>query len=109
MPKLVYHPDGVEPHEWDFDPYKLLSPECMAIERVTGLTFEEWVSHLIRGSMVAVHAALWVLLRRDDPGLDPDDVVFTYDDFDVVPDPPVKKAAKKAPKAAPTPSGETTT
>ena len=48
---------------------RLLSPEAEAIERHTGWTFEEWQAQLGRGSMLAHHGLLFVLLKRSRPTL----------------------------------------
>lgn len=84
--KLIYHPEGVDPQEWELEPMKLLSPECMVIEKLTGVTFYEWIDEFSRGSMQAVHAALYVLLKRKDPTLKPDEVVFSFSDITLVRD-----------------------
>lgn len=97
MPRLIYKPEGADPKSWEFSPDRLLSPEVMLIERQTGLTFAEWADALGRGSITALHAALWVLLRRDVPDLDPEAVQFSMSDIDIAEDEkPKKKADPKA-------------
>lgn len=99
MPRLVYKPEGADPKSWPFNPDKMLSSEVMLIERQTGMTFIEWGQALGAGSMTALHAALWVLLRRDMPDLDPEAVVFSMDDIDIEGDPaPAPKGQKKVTK-----------
>jgi hypothetical protein len=83
MPQFVYKPEGATPKKWDFDPSKLMSPEAIAIERLTGMTFGEWQDALSRGSMLALQALLYVLLKRETPTLKFDDVQFCNDDVDV--------------------------
>lgn len=81
MPKVVYKPEGVDtPREWDFNPGKMISPEMGLIERVTGMLFPEWVDAFGKGSVTAIHAFLFVMLKRETPSLKPDDVVFVMDD-----------------------------
>lgn len=82
--RLVYKPEGVEPKSWPFDPEKMPSNELILIEQLTGMTFGEWADAITRGSMTALHAALWVLLRRADDTLEPSALVFTMDDVDVI-------------------------
>lgn len=111
MPKIVYRPEGAEPRTWELSPGKMLSPEAMEIEELTGWTFEQWWNNLVRGSMKATRAALWTLMKRDDPTLDPDHVVFSYEDFDILPDAePGDGDAAEDPKAdTATPTDETPT
>lgn len=83
--KFVYTPEGLEPREWEFEPAKLMSPECIAIEKLTGLTFAEWADAAKRGSVQATHAYLWVLLKRDEPTLTPKQVQFSPSEVDFQP------------------------
>ena len=97
--KFIYKPEGADPRSWDFDPSKMLSAEMIAIERLTGFTWEEWIDACSRGSMLAVHALLYVLLKRSAPQLKPDEVQFTLDEIDMQPDDvPAPKAPKKGTK-----------
>lgn len=81
MPKVTYQPEGVEtPKEWDFKPGRMLSPEMGAIEKHTGMLFPEWVEKFQRGSTLAIHAFLYVMLKRENPTLKFDDVVFCLDE-----------------------------
>jgi len=66
---LIYKPEGADPRQWTFAPDKLLSSEAEAIEKVTGTTYEEFGQALIKGSVRARRALLWVLLKRDEPTL----------------------------------------
>lgn len=80
--RYVYTPEGAEPQSWEYDASRLLSPEAEAIERHTGWTFEEWQAQLGRGSMLAHHGLLFVLLKRSRPTLKWDEVVFSYSEVD---------------------------
>lgn len=82
MPKLVYTPDSGDRHEWDLDLGKLLSPERIAIEKLTGMTWGEWKQALAKDSVIATHALLYVLLKRANPTLTPDGVSFAEDEID---------------------------
>lgn len=78
--QFTYTPDGVAPEDakvWEFTPGKLMSPEAEAIERLTGMTFAEWQRNLDRGSVVAFHALLYIFLKRADPTLRYEQVVFS--------------------------------
>jgi hypothetical protein len=90
MARFIYNRDGAEPLSWEFDPNKLMSPEAELIERLTGWTFKGWLEKLQDGSILALHALLYILLKRADPQLAFDDVTFSiaqidmeYDDDDL--------------------------
>jgi hypothetical protein len=80
--QFVYKPEGIDPKKWDFAPEKLMNPESEAIERVTKMTFGEWADAVTRGSVTAIHALLWVLLKRADPTLTYDAVQFSLSEVD---------------------------
>jgi hypothetical protein len=68
--KLTYTPDGSDkPQVWRYEPDKLLSSEAIAIEKVTGWSYEEFGMHLVQRAMLARKALLWVLLKRNEPTL----------------------------------------
>lgn len=80
--QFVYKPEGADPRKWPLDPYKLMSPEVEAIERHTGLAFGEWVDQIGKGSFLAIHGLLYVMLKRSHPTLKWDEVVFCMADVD---------------------------
>lgn len=92
MTTLIYKPEGAEPKSWDIEPDNMTSDLLEAIEDATDWTIAEWVNRLQRGSIKAIHALLWVLLRQDSPDLPFDAVVFTASDFDIDFGAPKKKA-----------------
>lgn len=98
--KFSYKPEGAtEPRVWQFDPNHMKSSEMMQVERMTGLTWAEWIDACARGSMTAVHALLFVLLKRDLPNLEPGAVEFELDQIDIdADDAPAPKGPKKATK-----------
>lgn len=102
MPKFIYRPEGAEPLSWTFEFEKMKSSELIAIEDSTGWTAAEWGDAAERGSIKAVNALLWVMLRRDRPGLELDQVP----DFDMseiafeAADKPAPKARKKVATAS---------
>jgi hypothetical protein len=74
--KFVYTPEGLEPKKWEFEPGRLMSPECMAIEKLTGMSFSEWQKAFLTDSITAQHAYLWVMLKRENPVLTAEQVQF---------------------------------
>lgn len=80
--QFVYKPEGAEPKKWDFDSGKLMNVESEAIERVSKMTFGEWTDAVQRGSVTALHALLWVMLKRGEPTLAYDAVQFNLSEVD---------------------------
>jgi hypothetical protein len=66
---LIYRPEGADERRWTFQPEKLLSSEAEALEKVTGMTYQEFGQALIKGSATARRALLWVYLKREDAPL----------------------------------------
>jgi hypothetical protein len=81
--RFVYTPENGESQSWPYDPMKMLSVELEAIEDRTGMTFMEWGEALTNGSVKALHALLWVYLKRSDPTLEWGDVSFTMAEVDI--------------------------
>lgn len=79
--KFVYKPEGAEPREWDFNPARLMNPEVEVIERHTGMAYGEWMEAVSKGSMLALHGLLYVLLKRTTPTLRWTDVQFCLEDL----------------------------
>jgi hypothetical protein len=80
--QFVYKPEGAEPKRWPFDADKLMSPEAEAIERHTKMTYGEWTDAVTRGSVLALHGLLYVLLKRSIPTLKWDEVQFNLTELD---------------------------
>lgn len=80
--RFIYAPEGVEKRVWEFEPGKIMSPEGEAIERHTGMLFDEWQEKVQQGSMAAIHALLYVLLKREKPTLKYDQVQFSFSEID---------------------------
>lgn len=83
MPLFVYKPEGADPRRWDFQPGKILNTEAKVIEKMTGMSFGEWQDAMIRGSITAMEAYLFVMLKREHPTLRPAELVFCTEDLDV--------------------------
>lgn len=79
--QFIYRPEGTE-RRWPFEPGKMLSPEATEIEKRTGMRFSTWRDEVVKGSMVALHGLLFVLLKRENPTLKWDQVVFAQDECD---------------------------
>jgi hypothetical protein len=80
---FVYTPEGREedPYRWEWRPGRISSRDAEIIERRTGMTFPKWTKACYPdGSMVALHALLFVMLRKDRPELEYDQVEFTLDE-----------------------------
>lgn len=95
-PWFVYAPEGAEPRRWRYAPEKLLSVEAEEIERRSGMPFGLWMTTMPMGSMVALRAFVYVMLRRETPGIDFESVQFAFDDVDFE---EADEAAETDPKA----------
>jgi hypothetical protein len=73
---VTYKPAGETAREWVFKPGDMLNRESEQIEKVTGLTWEEFLQQLQKGLTLARRALLWTLLRRDHSVLRFPDVEF---------------------------------
>lgn len=76
---IIYSPEDGESKEYLFVPSKLISPEAEAIENVGGNvweSFEEFGTKFMRGNIRAYRAALWVMMKRENPRLRFQDLVF---------------------------------
>jgi hypothetical protein len=80
---ITYKLDGEPERAWPFDAGKMMSPECEAIERVTGVDYLEFQKRLATGSAKCRRALLWVFLKREHPTLRFDDVTFPYGAVDI--------------------------
>lgn len=78
---VTYAPDGGDKRTWDYKSADLPSSEAEDIEEAVGVTFDEWQQKLLMGGMKARRALLWILRRRDEPGLKFADVAFTVREF----------------------------
>lgn len=84
---------GEEPQELYFQLAKLMSVEAEKIEEITGWSFEEFQTRLVKGFVKARRVLLWVLLKRTHPSLKladldvPVDAIvmeFDRDEFDAM-------------------------
>lgn len=85
MPKLTYR-QGEESTVFDISFGKIMSPERIAIERLTGITsWDEVQNQFWANSTTVIAAFLYVLLKRENPTLNPAEVMFCDDDYDLEP------------------------
>jgi|SRR5215218_5158419 len=77
--RLTYAPENDAPQSWDWDLEDADNLEAEAIELVGGEAWDSygyWFVLMGRGNMRAIRALLWVLLRRNHPDLDFNQVRF---------------------------------
>lgn len=63
--QFTYKPEGADPKSWEFRPERMLSPECIEIEKRTGWDYSEWLDRFKRANMQAIQAYLFVMLKRE--------------------------------------------
>lgn len=66
---VIHAPDGGEERRWDYKPDDLPYEEAELLEETLNITFEEFKGKVVMGGARARRALLWVLLRRDTPGI----------------------------------------
>lgn len=66
---LIYEPEGGERRTWNLKEIRFMSSEAETVERSTGLEWQEAKARVIKGSMLALRAIVWVLVKRDQPAL----------------------------------------
>jgi hypothetical protein len=66
---IVYAPRDGETHRWNMKEVRILSTEAEAVERVTDLEWERARAKVLKGSMLALRAIAWVLMKREQPDL----------------------------------------
>ena len=62
---VIYQPEGDKPRRWDLKKVRILATEAEAVERNTGLEWEKVTRKVATGSMLAIRAIAWVLLKRE--------------------------------------------
>lgn len=81
---FAYQPDeGSEWTLWEFRPDKMMSPECEAVERRTGMNFTAAAEAARKGSVACRRAFLHVFLKRDHEKLRYEDLTFSFAQVDV--------------------------
>jgi len=81
--RLIWRPDGGERHDWEFTPRLLRTVDAEALECVGGKHWEDletFEAFFRKGNRRALRAALWVMRRRDEPGLEFDSLDLRADE-----------------------------
>lgn len=81
--KVTYTPEDGEPQVFDYNPNKLMSAEREALEKRTGMSFQQFTMGVLRGHSLCRRALLHVLLKRQHPGISYEDVDFCWDELTV--------------------------
>jgi hypothetical protein len=98
--QLTYTPEDGDPQVFDFHVERLMSFEAEALEEAGGGQWEtvhEWANKFDRGSMRAIRAALWIMLRRQQPTLRFSDLVVRVNELKVEEDPEPEPVGKGVP------------
>ena len=66
---------------YEYDPGEITNDDGIAVEKVMNCTFDQWNQKLSDGSMQAMTALVWLLQRKDNPGLRISDVHFKMGDI----------------------------
>jgi hypothetical protein len=85
MAKVIYTPQGEPAQEFIFKPGRILSVEAELIEDVGGNawdTYDQFVMRFSQGHFKAMRAALWILMKRDNPRLRFTDLAVYTDELD---------------------------
>lgn len=83
---LKYTPEGEKEQTFTIRPGRLLSVEAEALEDVGGTAWssiEEWRLKFQQGNFKARRAALWIMLRREQPRLRFPEVAVYVDELDI--------------------------
>lgn len=104
--EFVYRPDEGEEQRFEIRLGKLRSIDTEAIERVTGMDWQEFQERLGRQNSTCARALLWILQRRKHPTLKYADVDLAPDEWDVEPDAGELDQAREAIESHPTLSDE---
>jgi hypothetical protein len=105
--QLTYTPEDGDPQVFDFHVERLMSFEAEALEEAGGEQWEtvhEWANKFDRGSMRAIRAALWIMLRRQQPTLRFSDLVVRVNELKVEEDPEPEPVGKDEPEDSATDS-----
>ena len=80
---VTYKPADGDERSWTFRATEMSSGDAEDIEDAVGKTFDEWQMALQMGGAKARRALLWIMLRRDTPGLRFRDVSFRMGELDL--------------------------
>lgn len=80
---MIHIGTGKKRKSYLFDYGKVGMQEAIAVEQKTGLGLLELVTSLPSLSPTALVAVIWLLRKRDEPGLRFEDVDFNVEDIDI--------------------------
>jgi hypothetical protein len=66
----------VDQTTYEIDPASILNTEAIAVQKVTGYGYDEWLGKCDDGDPQAVTAMVWVAMKRQNPELRYSDVSF---------------------------------
>ncbi|MDX2692962.1 hypothetical protein [Streptomyces ipomoeae] len=81
--KVTYSPEDGDEQVFDYNPNKLLSAEREALEKRTGMSFNDFAMGVLKGNALCRRALLHVLLKRQHPTTRFEDVDFLWDELTV--------------------------
>lgn len=81
--KVTYTPEDGDEQVFQYNPNKLMSAEREALEKRTGMAFNQFAMGILRGNALCRRALLHVLLKRQHPTIAFDDVDFCWDELTV--------------------------
>lgn len=81
--KVTYTPEDGEEQVFDYNPNKLMSAEREALEKRTGMGFNQFAMGVLQGHALCRRALLHVLLKRQHHTISFDDVDFCWDELKV--------------------------
>lgn len=64
---VTFSPEDGDSQTWDFNPGRVRVAEQIAIEKASGLRWEEWITEVKLGRASARRVLLWAMLRRTHP------------------------------------------
>jgi hypothetical protein len=84
--RFVYRPEGADERSWDLDFETMKASEWISIEQKAGFTAGQFGDAIKTGSMLAIKALLWVLMKRSMSTLAWDSLDFSMAEIDIIED-----------------------
>lgn len=78
----------VDGEVFDYDATRLLNTEAIALQKVTGMKTQEWMTALTEGDAYALTGLVWLLYRRAGREVSFDEVEFDIGSLDLQDDAP---------------------
>lgn len=66
----------VDEQQYEIDVTRILNTEAIAVQKVTGYGYDDWLSKCDDGDPMAVTAMVWIAMKRANPELRYSDVSF---------------------------------